>query len=531
MRFFKKSKELDGLTDLKDADDVQDTPVRVSLGQKSSKTQNAQGANARAQHDVVDVDAVEVPVDAKVKKQSLFAGLKMGKKSSKAEQAAPSAQEGESAPTDAAQASENVTSEKPSKSKWFSAGAFSKKAKNESDAGTAPGGSSKETPKKAKKPKKSKTKAGASVYLTTEIENGRTIFWELGATTLRQLEEAPAGARVFSFSKDDVRYRADKAMNDRKAQGVALSDIGENVGIVNLSKAFGAIYACRLSKLQNEPYVIAPGVQVFEPEMLSRETDTDQILGAMLSDDTTGQSMAILVHVNSVGDAESAQVSLNPENMNFVLSQFMASRKINRARVQTLIFNNQEILELSKDAKAYPSSLMLYGLPVSTLRKSALGSTSLLALTCMAWAGLQYYSLDIASQDKAALTGEIRNLSSKRLDVLANSLGSITAEMRTDVAPFVSQAEALWVPGSNISATARLETWEYVVVMPLANKDNVASNPAGEVRSASELMRLMNLNVPENCTKSNLTSANTQNEFKITVTCSIERGRFARIVQ
>ena len=74
----------------------------------------------------------------------------------------------------------------------------------------------------------------------------------------------PKGKVAFSFSDQDYRFAVDGPLSNAKATGVAMAEIGETVGIVNLSRKIGSVHATRMSRINETQYALAPGGQAVD---------------------------------------------------------------------------------------------------------------------------------------------------------------------------------------------------------------------------------------------------------------------------
>lgn len=373
------------------------------------------------------------------------------------------------------------------------------------------------------KDKAVKAQSGA-IYLSTELENGTIIVWELTTKSLKQLPAMPKGKVAFSFSDQDYRFAVDGPLSNAKATGVALAEIGETVGIVNLSRKVGSVHATRMSRINESQYALAPGGQLFETGFRTKDDAGSIVVGALLKDQVDGQSLLILQHLGPNLEAGRIQLTLNPENIEYIVGQFMTREKVVRGNVKTLLYTNDELIALAKSAANYPSALTWNGISIAKLKAVTMLSTTLVCGAALAFAGSQY-------QEQAKLAEQLKQKEStaalakeEKLKLLSQARESIVAGMQMDVNKLFETATLVHTPGAVVEVTANSDEFEYTLMIGAYSKEGDGKFPT----DLGRVNALLDAATPHECEKTAQTTTNQGDQYEVKFTCSIERSGFSR---
>lgn len=412
---------------------------------------------------------------------------------------------------------------------------FSKKASKPGAAEPKVALSKEKKPKAEKAPKPAKKikpqKSGGpltSVNLLTELgESGRQLMWTMTATTLVQLPEPPAD--VISFSREDTRFRTEQALPYAKAQAHAIEEIGEMVAVVNRTKELRTIYSTREERATSSPYRVGAGQQLLDL-LLKKSGREGQALvtGFSLKDASGATSVVVLYAMSEDGASSKPQVTVNPDNMTFVLGQFTTSRKIPRDTPQVL-FTNEDLLSVAGDMKYFPKERTWNGIPIRVLQNVGAGVTGVIAAGAVSWASIGYLAKQSVVAQTAAVKKRTEELTAKNNQLIGSSLTSFAANVTEDPVRMFAVSQHMWVPTSKVTAEVKGGELKVTVALPLQNSQTYNNGPSvyGTV-SAETLRQLYDREPPEGCNKSQPQTTGNLNEIRIDITCQSPDTPFHR---
>lgn len=385
------------------------------------------------------------------------------------------------------------------------------------------------SPKVAKKVKLQKSSGPvASVNLLTELgEGGRQLLWSMTATTLVQLPEPPAD--VISFSREDIRFRTEQAMPYAKAQAHAIEEIGEMVAVVNRTKELRTIYSTREERATSSAYRIGAGQQLLDL-LLKKAGREGQALvaGFSLKDASGSTSVVVLYSVSEDGGSSKPQVTVNPDNMTFVLAQFTTARKIPRDTPQVL-FTNEDLLSVAGDMKYFPKERTWNGIPIRVLQNFGAGITGAVAAGAVGWAAMGYVTKQSVVTKAAEVKNRSEQLTAKNNQLIGSSLTSFASKLTEDHVQMFSVAQHMWVPNSKVTAEVKSGELKVTVALPLQTAHTYNNGPSvyGTV-DANNLRLLYEKEPPEGCNKSQPQTTGNLNEIRIDITCQSSDTPFHR---
>lgn len=367
-----------------------------------------------------------------------------------------------------------------------------------------------------------------TLTLVTELEGGRSVFWQVGATTLAP---AQADAAVFavSFSAEDRRFATAQPLGQRAAQDLALMEIGEPVRMVNASRARSAVYATRASRVASFSMALAPGLQALD-ELLSRagRARRNLVTGFVLRD-ASGRTLALLYHADAQGELGALQVTANPENMEFTLAQFVASRRLDVDSHEVVLFDNADLLSAAATLQRYPVEPVLAGLTLTQWLRTGAAAAFVAALASGAWAGMEHLrGAELAARVRA-LTASTKHASTRNGELLRSALPSFGRLMGLDTDAELGRAQSLWLPGTRVTMEARVAETRYRLTMPVVRGERVGARPSVASRlSVEELEGLVDFAPPQGCDREGLAVKGALNELQVSIVCKNPASAFAR---
>jgi hypothetical protein len=358
-----------------------------------------------------------------------------------------------------------------------------------------------------------------SLLLATEFEGGRTVFWRMSDARLEQLDDEPAGT-AFSFSSEDRRFVVETGLSRRAAQDLAMMEIGEPVSLVNASKEHHALYATRFARATGFTTLLAPGLQALDALLKRAERAPRNLVTGFLLKGEQDRTLALLYHVDAQGEIGALQVTANPENMDFTLAQFVASRRITPEDHDVVLFDNADLLSVAHLAQSYPVEPVIAGLALSRVLQLGAATSLALALASAGWAGWQY-SQGVQLQARIQLLqSNIKSDTLRNGEFLRSSLPSFAQAMTLDTAAQLARAQSLWLPGTTLTLQSTQEESRYQLVMPVVRGERVGMRPSVASRlTVEELVGLVDFTPPEECHREELAVQGALNELKVTIVC------------
>lgn len=409
-----------------------------------------------------------------------------------------------------AQSEQNVAAEPQSR---FSLGAF------------ALGSKAKPEGKKTKKVKPVDTaRTGAprgAVDVLIELEGNRRVFWRV---TAQNFEELPAERvrKAVSFSRNEHRFHVEGAMGFNGAQDLALAEVGEDVRIVNASRAVNAVYAStaqRIAELQ--PVTVGPGLQLIDELLLKeRKSGEEMICGLILKGASESQSLAVLYHFTDQDEVAATQITVNPDNLNFVLAQFASSRRLEVADTKVILFNNEDLLKVAAKIEYYPAEAVWRGVPVRVVLWTATAVAAGAAGLCGLYAAQAYVRVAAAQSKVSSASAEQKKVQKSIDELLTSSVVSFAHSQSLNLAQMTERAGEFWTPGAKVvvDATARTET--YNITLPLTRGGLMGNRPSVlHQLNLGHVEPLLKKEPPEGCAKAMPEVSGGLNAVQVTITC------------
>lgn len=409
-----------------------------------------------------------------------------------------------------AQSEQNIAAESKSR---FSLGGFALGSKANSDG------------KKAKKVKPVDTaRTGAprgAVDVLIELEGNRRVFWRV---TAQNFDELPAERvrKAVSFSRNEHRFHVEGALGFNAAQDLALAEVGEDVRIVNASRAVHAVYAStaqRIAELQ--PVTVGPGLQLIDELLLKeRKSGEEMICGLILKGASESQSLAVLYHFTDQDEVAATQITVNPDNLNFVLAQFASSRRLEVADTKVILFNNEDLLKVAAKIEYYPAEAVWRGVPVRVVLWTATAIAAGAAGLCGLYAAQAYVRVAAAQSKVSSASADQKKVQKSIDELLTSSVVSFAHSQSLNLAQMTERAGEFWTPGAKVvvDATARTET--YNITLPLTRGGLMGNRPSVlHQLNLGHVEPLLKKEPPEGCAKAMPEVSGGLNAVQVTITC------------
>jgi hypothetical protein len=373
---------------------------------------------------------------------------------------------------------------------------------------------------KAKSSKASRSSASSQIDLLLELDAEHRVYWRVTPTGLASVEASDV-QQAASFSAADERYPAESSLTYSQAMNVALTELGEDCRIVNVSKTLQAVYATRLARVQNLELPVGPGLMLVEQLLRAGDhTGNNMVVGLLLEDESSAQSLAILYHVNSQGDFSAPQITVNPDNLSFTLSQFASSKRLDVDATEVLLFKNAELLSVAGTLQTYPKEQVWNGVPVRKLLWGATLLSCVAAFGAAGYGGKAYLAKVSLEKQQATLTSQIQTVDGELKTLISESLVSFASTQAVDVPEVTARAAHLWVPYSKVTLEATATSQHFDIQMPLNGGGIFNNRPSvlGQL-ATRDVEPLIGMSAPEGCQKDILGVSGGLDAVQISITC------------
>ncbi len=371
------------------------------------------------------------------------------------------------------------------------------------------------------KPARSVAAARGTLDVLVELEGGRRVCWRVSPDSVQELD-LPEAVRVVSFSRQEHRFHVEAPLSYSAAYDLALSELGEEARIVNASKSRGTVYATSAERLTElRPLEVAPGLLLVD-ELLSKDrAETEELICALvLKGEASGQSLALLYHFSSQNEVSAMQVTVNPDNLNFVLSQFASARRLDVDTAKVVLFGNADLLSVASKLQAYPSEAVWNGVSVRKILWGAALASAVGAGVGAMYATTAYVALAQAER-AAAKTQQAQKEARKEIsELVGQSVQSFARMQSLPLSDITARAGELWTPGARVSVDASAKSQVYAVTLPLTRGGMLGNRPSVlHQLQLSNVEPLLKKSPPEGCTKAVPEVSGGMNVVQITVTC------------
>lgn len=368
-----------------------------------------------------------------------------------------------------------------------------------------------------------------STDLLLEMENGRKVYWRVSKQDVQELDESVV-RRALSFSRAELRLKTSEALAFGPAQDLVLAELGEDARVVNASRALKSVYAITARRAEElEPVQTAPGLMLLDHLLQDKQVEGQPLLCALVikgADDAA--RVAVLVHYTEAGELGALQVTVNPDNLNFVLSQFAASRRLNTEQTQVVLLSNAELLQAVSKVQGYPSEALWRGYSVRKLTWGVTWAAVGIAAACGLYAAKNFTSLQLAQSRIGEAQAQEKKAKASLDALLVSSVKSFAHLQSLDLQQVTERAGEVWTPGSTVMVDAGISTQLYTTQLPLTRGIMQGSRPSVlEQTLPAHVRPLLERAPPQDCAKSLPEISGALNVVQITVTCESTPGPLA----
>ena len=395
---------------------------------------------------------------------------------------------------------------------------------------------------KAKKVKQARSAKAAKapkdlteVQLFTELESGKGLGWRVTPSGLEELKDLGDLSDAISFSKEDRRFAVEGVLGYKAALDLVLTELGNEAQIVNQSKALNSVYATAQARANGSPFLLRPGLQAVDllkgdgPFVDANGNAVDVIFGFHLTDANADRSLAILYHLDMRGEISAPQISVNPDDMEFMLSQFAALKRVSLDEAQTVWFDNAKLLSVAGALQAYPNESVWQGIPLRRILWGvALAGCAVSALSGM-WASTMLVQQSLKSRSLASLESSVKRIESKSSSLITGHLPQFAQVMSLPAEASLNRAAEFWTPGTQITMVGEARGVQYVMLKPLLTSERFNNRPSVAKRlEGADLLQFVDIPEPEGCKRESPALVGGMNEVQVTVGCQASDSSLSR---
>lgn len=289
-----------------------------------------------------------------------------------------------------------------------------------------------------------------AVRFAVQPDGARETVWELGRdNAVTRVGDPVPDETLISFSNQDYRFVAQKAMSHTKAMAVALENLGQAVRVASRISDMRVFYARPIDSMPE--YEVVPGMQAIDQALaMDKERPSYPLVAGFQLGLPDGAQVVILYHYDEAGEVGRTQVSMNPESVDFVLAQFAATRRLDLGAIPVRIYDSEVFRRAISGLVAFQDEDPIMGMPPSQFyaraNRLALWGTVLSVSAC----GFYYTKVDNAETVAAEATEAAKKVVAERENLLASSPSSLGAQFALDGLAALNVAEQLYQPGFNI---------------------------------------------------------------------------------
>lgn len=375
----------------------------------------------------------------------------------------------------------------------------------------------KSTVQKHEKAIKPNRRRSRDIFVCAQIAGDRSIYWKLTARGVEPIEALPADAQVLSFAKKDLRFEVETRISHRAAEALALQEVGDAVYILNRSKDLRAVYATLQARIRELPHRIGPGQLVLDHLVKERAPQAEALIVALeLKDPSDRDALLILYYLSATGRSSEPQISVYPDNREFLLSQFAATHQATRENAQVLLVDHAALLEAAARAEFYPNEQQVAGIPVRQIWSHAAAVGLVTGAISMGWAYQAFKQNEQARSASARVQFSVEIAQQAISSLLSSSPRALAKGLSLDTQRIMERSHELWVPGSRVQVMADGSGTEYRLTLPLVDAHTTTAVSRVYAQAVS---RLLHLEMPADCEGGTLNFSGTFNEAQLNVRC------------
>lgn len=358
---------------------------------------------------------------------------------------------------------------------------------------------------------------GGEAQLSVELENGRRLFFKAGDdNSFSRMEEATASEPILTAYRNDWRVQTASPMSNSQARGFAAreTDALERMATINESRR-GRIYTTGYADLEHRVQRV-PVLEILD-ELLDGKAG-HFVAGVLFGD----HDLAVLYAYNegAMGAAQ-MQVSVNPENLEAVVSSFISVSNLPDA-AEVIVFEQAEFMEALKARswEFYPASNGFYGISKEALPYVALGLSGAAAVGSAIYAGYWHYQVEHLKELAAEHTARrVRAISTVGTE-LPSVYPTFIEKTSVDVLKATAVAAALRNEGGVVEAKLSRDAFNFAVRTSFFTMEKAGNDPMYRAAFSHE--------PAPGCSKQSIETTGGMREIKTQYSCPFAGDRLDR---
>lgn len=379
--------------------------------------------------------------------------------------------------------------------------------------------------------------AATERVICTQLTDGTLLWWLLTKQGISQCEEPKSGAAV-TFCQDDYRFASTKKLTFKAANDLAVSEAADYCAVLNLSGgSWGAVYATQRTRAEQASCALHPGSAVLSRLLSAKFKDrpefgeSDSIVGFAFPNEGRTASLVVLYKLTSDRQLTHPQVTVNAEDIGFVVRHFAQAARVNTDDAPVLLFTPDEFLSAAVHVPAYPSEPVWQGVPVRKAVQAVALVAGVGAAASVAFLAQQYLEQQSLASRQAALSAQVKSLDKQASDLIEASVQQFAQQQSLNPASLFNTASELWKPGAVVVLNADMASANirYDVRMRLQQGQSGNSLPSvAAALSVDKLNALVDASSPAGCTRDATSITGNLNEIQVVVNCQVPADALRR---
>lgn len=373
------------------------------------------------------------------------------------------------------------------------------------------------------------------ITLRTDLENGKSLFWKLTDTSLEQITNDEPTGLIATFGASDYRIACEPKDSYSKISNMLNVEADAKTYPINRVKDQQAAYGSAVARIMESKGRLGPAQQALEALVYEKLTDEERdnpvvmVYGAILKDSASGTSLTILYAKDTLGGTSRPQIVINSDNPEFVLNQFLGSKKIPKNNAKVYWFSNSELLSKAYEIQLYPNEPVFQGVAVRKLLWLGVISSAVAAVGGGGWLSIEIARNQILKVTAANAAENTKRLIDANSQAIAGSLTSFGKIMAIDLNKGLELVYQSYLRGTK--ATLSSDSTGFNIQLKLEMKNELGTSTSGnstfKFRESADLKAMMDFNPPEGCTKNELIINGDINEAELAINCPVSDTRLS----
>ena len=354
--------------------------------------------------------------------------------------------------------------------------------------------------------------------LLARLENGVEVIFILhGDGRAERVQEVPESCSlILSATVDDLRLVLPEALPyaDAKSRLIRETASYEKLGVVSAGLAVYGTQTARIAEAHANGKRLAPLSALADRLAMRHQAALPAVTGFVFGEDAEG-AMAIAVFFAQLADGKTkTYLSISPENLHAIYLSFITSLGLPEETEPVVFTQAESMAGLAGFYAAYPAEDDVLGIPAPLIWRGALATSAVLCMLAGGW----WWEATSTLGSLKAETAQARTRLSRHVDAIGHAIaGDLPGFNRLmGLAPRqgLSDAEALYLPGSRVESTLSAADSQHDVFVPLRLRATDASDDP-DARSLTTAFALSR----RGCQRTDLDYSGALDEIRIRFRC------------